>query len=161
MARPKGSKNSYRVVCGRGADANNWNGGRRISSGGYVQIFVSSTEPRYRFEHDLIAERAVGHPLPSTSPVHHIDGIKTHNENTNLVICEDDRYHFELHRKAAVFRAGGDPWRDRLCCFCKRPKPATEFYRNHHAVGFYNPDGRTSVCRECGRARQAARRAAA
>jgi hypothetical protein len=158
MARPVGSKNSYRVSLPKGADCHHWKGGRRVAASGYVQIYLGSTEPRYRYEHDLIAERVIGRPLPSAACVHHVDQIKTNNANNNLVICQDDSYHYELHRKLAVLRAGGNPWTERLCCMCKLPRPAASFYRQSRKVSPFNPDGRASVCGDCGRERAAAYR---
>jgi hypothetical protein len=153
VGRPLGSKNSYYVPQPSGPDAHHWKGGWRISSGGYVQRFVGEPGRRYRFEHELVAEQVLGHPLPPDACIHHVNGIKTDNANANLVICQDDSYHFELHRKMAVRRAGGNPWTDRLCCLCRRPKPATVFYRQSIKRSPYNPDGRASVCSECGRAK--------
>jgi len=123
-----------------------------------VQHYVGLPNQRYRFEHELIAEKALGHALPPSACVHHINTIKTDNANSNLVICPDAGYHFELHRKMAVRRAGGNPWRDRLCCKCHAPRPATEFYRQRRKISGFNPHGYVSICGACGRARQAARR---
>lgn len=158
MARPRGSKNRYPVPHPSGSDAYHWKGGRRISSGGYVQTFVGEPGRRYRFEHEVIAERALGHALPPRACVHHVNTIKVDNSNDNLVICEDSSYHFELHRKMAVQRAGGNPWRDRLCCVCHVTHPAAEFYRQRRKISSFNPNGYISICCWCGRARQAARR---
>lgn len=156
MGRPVGSKNSYRVVRQRGAGAANWKGGRRLSPAGYVLIFVGQAESMYRFEHDLVVERALGHRLPPGAVVHHADTVKANNRNDNLVACQDDAYHVELHRKLRVLRAGGNPWTDRMCCLCRKPKPATAFSKSRASRSGYG-----SFCAECGRERQRQRRAAA
>ena len=49
--------------------------------------------------HRTIAEKALGKPLDSKHPVHHVDGDKTNNANSNLVICEDNAYHSLLHKR--------------------------------------------------------------
>lgn len=66
------------------------------------------------------AERALGRPLPPGAEVHHADGSK--NPNAPLVICQDHRYHFLLHVRTRVVKAGGDPDRQRICSICKRLK---------------------------------------
>jgi hypothetical protein len=78
-------------------------GRRGLSSHGYVRILVSKGVRRY--EHIVIAERVLGRPLhslgrghPDTEVVHHIDGDKTNNAPSNLLICTP-RYHTELHHR--------------------------------------------------------------
>jgi hypothetical protein len=78
-------------------------GGRHSTSHGYVRVLVGRGVRQY--EHILVAERALGRPLknlgrghPNTEVVHHIDGDKTNNAPTNLLICTH-RYHTELHHR--------------------------------------------------------------
>jgi hypothetical protein len=73
--------------------------------------------------HVLVAEKALGKPLPKGADVHHVDGNKWNNANSNLVICQDRAYHGLLHKRARVLRAGGDPNTQRICCHCKRLLP--------------------------------------
>lgn len=123
-----------------------WKGGRKISRRGYVLIHRLG-HPRaskgYVFEHLLVAERAVGRLLLLPVVVHHIDGQKTRNDGCNLVVCPDQPYHNELHRKQRVFRAGGNPWTQRMCCDCGTLRETTAFYFSNGRFA--------SDCKECHR----------
>lgn len=65
-------------------------------------------EPR-KMVHVIKAEHALGKVLPDGAEVHHFDEDKSHNENSNLVICQDRSYHKLLHRRMKILRAGGNP----------------------------------------------------
>jgi len=81
-------------------------------------------------EHILIAERALGHPLPPHAVIHHHDGNPANNVPTNLVICEDRKYHNLLHARSRAFNETGDV--EKLKCrFCKNwdDQPALEIFR--------------------------------
>lgn len=70
-------------------------------------------------EHILVAERALGRHLPDGAQVHHVDGDRTSNSRSNLVICQDYAYHSLLHLRARAFKACGNPTY-RHCRFCDR-----------------------------------------
>lgn len=79
-----------------------WNGGRQISSHGYVMIWTPNGR---QYEHILVAQKALGRPLrqiarghPDNEVVHHINGDKQNNQADNLLICTH-RYHLELHHR--------------------------------------------------------------
>lgn len=76
--------------------------------------------------HIAVASRALGKRLPYGAQVHHMDGNKQNNINSNLVICQDAKYHKLLHVRARVLRAGGNPNSQRICPTCKELGPITK-----------------------------------
>lgn len=76
-----------------------------------------SKDGRWEYEHILIAERALGKPLPPGAQVHHADCNPANNTNSNLVICPTDAYHKLLHRRIRAMAACGNP-NYRPCHFC-------------------------------------------
>lgn len=99
--------------------------------------------------HILIAERALGKPLPLGSEVHHVDESKQNNANANLVICQDRHYHVLLHRRALVVRNGGDPDTQRFCRLCESVKLLNEFPTDNSIA-----DGHRSYCKACASVRR-------
>lgn len=85
------------------------------SSGGWYKV-ARNTGPR-RYEHQRVAEKALGKPLPPKAEVHHVDENKRNNDPSNLVICPDHAYHSFLHQRAAAFDAFGDA-SARKCVYC-------------------------------------------
>lgn len=142
-----------------GEDHHNWRGGRTTLGDGYPGV-LDPTHGRARRsgyvpEHVRLAELALGKPLRRKHPVHHVDEDRTHNENSNLVICEDEGYHRLLHARARVLKAGGDPNLDKICGVCKRIKPKSEFYRStKHSYGLTFACG-TCLCRHARASRAA------
>lgn len=72
-----------------------------------------------KFDHVRIAEAALGKPLPHGAVVHHADGSRDNNINSNLVICPDRAYHNLLHARMDAQKACGDPDK-RKCRHCKQ-----------------------------------------
>lgn len=93
---------------GSGAQAPNWKGGRKQHVKGYVfvhkpghpRISKQAGRSGYVFEHILVAEAALGKFLPPGAVIHHVNGVKSDNRPSNLVICENQSYHLLLHARA-------------------------------------------------------------
>jgi len=72
----------------------------------------------YVREHILVAEKALGKPLPKGAVLHHHNEDRTDNRPENLVICQDRAYHALLHRRMRAKAACGHAdWR--MCVYCK------------------------------------------
>lgn len=92
------------------------NGTGHVNKVGRTILVVNGKK---RLLHVLIAERALGGPLPPGVEVHHIDEDKKNNEPSNLVICPDAAYHKLLHQRQRAFNACGHyDWRK--CQFCQK-----------------------------------------
>lgn len=96
-------------------------------------------------EHVLVAERALGKPLPAGAEVHHVDGSGGNNARGNLVICQDKAYHKLLHFRERIVRIGGDPDTQKICSTCKNLKPIADFNRSKRNIA----SGLQTQCREC------------
>ena len=126
-----------------------------LTRDGYVRVMSAGRE---MLEHVLIAEDAIGRPLPARAEVHHVNGIRSDNDRTNLVVCEDRTYHYLLHvRQAALDACGHADWRK--CGYCHRHDDPARMVK--HSKGRRMPQVCHKECRsEYGRARRHARRAA-
>ena len=64
----------------------------------------------------MVAEKALGKPLPKGAEIHHYG---KRDDNTKLVICQDQAYHKLLHRRMRAIKACGHAsWRK--CQYCKQ-----------------------------------------
>lgn len=99
-----------------------------------------------KYRHVVVAERALGKELPEGAVVHHVDGDKFNNRNSNLVICQSQSYHAILHARTRVYMAGGDPDTQAVCSGCRALKALTDFHRNSN-----KSTGRHDACKECRR----------
>lgn len=71
----------------------------------------------YVLQHILIAEAALGRPIVLPVQVHHLNGKKDDNTNTNLVICSDASYHRLLDIRTRAYFATGNPTA-KHCKYC-------------------------------------------
>lgn len=107
----------------RGEAHATWRGGKINHTEGYVRIKLEG-HPRtdaqgYVLEHLLIAEKALGRPIPLGAQVHHWDEVRNNNAPSNLVICENQAYHRLLHYRQKAYEACGNP-NAKKCYICKR-----------------------------------------
>ena len=123
--------------------------GRYKDAKGYISVHVGNKTIR---EHRLVAEKALGKPLPPNAQVHHIDGDRTNNSPDNLVICQDTAYHKLLHRNQEIVNAGGAPGEHLICGSCKKLLPLDSFNRVKRNTA---REGRSWECRECEKIRWA------
>ena len=85
------------------------------ATGGYLFRTVNG---KTRYIHIDIAEKALGKPLPKGAEVHHVNGDPSDNRNSNLVICQDHKYHSLLHMRTEAMMITGNP-NLRMCCVCQ------------------------------------------
>jgi len=87
-----------------------------LRADGYV---VVTKDYRGQMEHVLVAERALGKPLPPEARVHHVDEDRSNNAPHNLVVCPSEAYHQLLHQRMRAYAASGHyDWR--ICSYCQR-----------------------------------------
>ena len=107
------------------------NGEGHVRRDGYSVTQSAGVE---KLAHVLVAERALGRPLPAGAQVHHVDEDRQHNEPTNLVICPSNAYHKIIHqRMRALAACGHADWRK--CQFCQQYSDRGEM--KHRAAGSY------------------------
>ena len=118
-----------------------WSGGA-AKDREYISQWLAPNERKK--QHVVVAEKALGKPLPEGAVVHHVNECKIDNRNRNLVICENRAYHNLIHARMRVLRAGGDPDCHKLCGGCNRILDFDCFSKSS-AKG----DGLHPECRQC------------
>lgn len=74
--------------------------GRKITSGGYIEIVIKPDNPYYKMvqktgyieEHRLVMAQSMGRCLSSWEWVHHKDGKKTNNAKSNLKLVDKNSH---------------------------------------------------------------------
>lgn len=81
-------------------------GSKWIDTGGYVRVKVVAGKGPWKLEHAMVMERKIGRALGKGEVIHHIDGDRQNNTETNLYLCRDHRHHAAVERQLKeTFRA--------------------------------------------------------
>ena len=84
----------------KGERNHGWKGGYSKDAAGYV---VRNSDKKRL--HRVVAEKALGRELKDNECVHHLDGNKENNQNSNLIICTNS-YHSHIHAKMNGWKIG-------------------------------------------------------
>jgi len=99
----KGIKPINRSTLGllKGKNGNNWKGGRRIKTNGYVEIrkpnHPTSHKDGYILEHRYIMEKHLGRLLTKSETLHHKNGNRSDNRIENLILLNSKSEHQKNH----------------------------------------------------------------
>jgi len=92
------------------------NGTGNVNAGGYVDIRIDGVR---KYVHVMVAELALGKPLPAGSRVHHVNQNRSDNRPENLMVCPSEAYHRLLHTRIRAMEACGNAdWRK--CWLCQK-----------------------------------------
>lgn len=97
-------------------------GYRYVSPRGYVYVTdhdnSHANDRGFVLEHVKVVTDILGKPLPKGAEIHHIDEDRSNNSPSNLVVCQDSKYHKLLHQRLRAKKACGHAsWRQ--CHVCK------------------------------------------
>ena len=104
-------KNHHSKLQPKGPLSPSWKGGESIKNG-CVYVYSPSNLRANKGcvkRALLVVESAIKKPLKTGAIIHHVDGNSLNDSNKNLVVCEDIKYHLDLHRRSRAYRACGNP----------------------------------------------------
>lgn len=111
--------------------------GSRVNHGdGYFTICPNG---RSMLEHRAIAEKVIGFPLPPKAVIHHVNGDRSDNRPSNLVICEDRHYHSIIHQRQRAYEATGNA-ESRICQICSQYDLPENLYIAPRTTTVYHKD---------------------
>ena len=91
-----------RSINATGENNSQWNGGRRITSHGYVEIYnpdhPNASVRGTVYEHRLVMEKKIGRYLLPEEDIHHIDEDKQNNHPDNLHLFKSKSEHTKQHQ---------------------------------------------------------------
>lgn len=104
-----------------GSNHGNWEGGRTVSSHGYV-LLKRPDHPQadvrgYVYEHRLVAEENIDRPIESDEHVHHLNGDTQDNRWENLEVRHESEHRAE-HRTGDVNRRDPGEENPTVECAC-------------------------------------------
>lgn len=99
------------------------------------------TKDNYVYRSILVVEAVLGKPLLPPARVHHVDGNRSNDAHTNLVVCQDAAYHNLLEKRTRALKACGHAaWLK--CRICKRwdtPENLRIIKSNNSTTQYHNP----------------------
>lgn len=79
---------------------------RWVHKAGYIMMRNSYGSLSY--EHVILAEKALGKPLPYGVVVHHMNAPDDNHGAFKLIVCPNQAYHMLLHKRMEQFGYGQD-----------------------------------------------------
>jgi len=105
-----------------------------------------SNNKGYVFRSLLVAEKALRRPIPKNIIVHHFDQDKKNDKSSNLVICENAKYHGMLHtRQEAYHKCRVANWRK--CSFCQKYDTIKNLYISPNNRSVYHQNCKNKYVR--------------
>jgi hypothetical protein len=96
LASWKGDRRKIRNIL-LGKENPSWNGGKKHKgTNGYITVWCPEHPYSHHgrvYEHRLVVEKRIGRYLRPWEIVHHLDGIKDHNEDSNLELLASQTEH--------------------------------------------------------------------
>lgn len=64
-----------------------------------MRVKIAEGKGRWRLEHVMVMEKRIGRPLTRGEIVHHIDGNRSNNADSNLHLCQNHSEHMWLEKQ--------------------------------------------------------------